>query len=174
MIVVDPRITPIARTADLFLPVKPGRDVALFNGILHLMIENDWLDHDFIENHTVGFDAVAEHVKQWTPKRTAEVTGIAEKSIRAGGGALGHGEDELPHARARHRASLARRRELPQHDQHRAGLRPHRTPYCGYGTVVGQGNGQGGREHGQKPISFPAGATSRTPSTASTSPASGA
>ena len=49
IIVVDPRITPIARTCDLFLPVKPGRDVALFNGILHLMIEHDWLDHDFIE-----------------------------------------------------------------------------------------------------------------------------
>ena len=82
VIVIDPRITPIARTADLFLPVKPGRDVALFNGILNLMIENDWLDHDFIDNHTAGFDAVAEHVKQWTPKRTAEVTGVAEKSIR--------------------------------------------------------------------------------------------
>src|SRR5689334_13121165 len=82
VIVVDPRITPIARTADIFLPVKPGRDVALFNGILNLMIENDWLDHDFIENNTVGFEAVAEHVRQWTPSRTAEATGIAEKSIR--------------------------------------------------------------------------------------------
>ena len=59
VIVVDPRITPIARTCDLFLPVKPGRDTALFNGILHLMIEHDWLDHAFIENHTVGFEAVA-------------------------------------------------------------------------------------------------------------------
>src|SRR5690606_15388975 len=48
VIVVDPRITPIARTCDVFLPVKPGRDAALFNGILHLMIEHDWLDHDFI------------------------------------------------------------------------------------------------------------------------------
>jgi assimilatory nitrate reductase catalytic subunit len=82
VMVVDPRITPIARTCDLFLPVKPGRDTALFNGILHLMIEHDWLDHDFIANHTVGFDAVAEHVKEWTPKRTAEVTGIAERLIR--------------------------------------------------------------------------------------------
>ena len=67
-----------ARTCDLFLPVKPGRDIALFNGILHLMIEKDWIDHDFIEQNTVGFDKVAEHVKQWTPRRTAEVTGIAE------------------------------------------------------------------------------------------------
>ncbi|MCA9440660.1 MAG: molybdopterin-dependent oxidoreductase, partial [Candidatus Omnitrophica bacterium] len=62
VIVVDPRITPIARTCDLFMPIKPGRDIALFNGILHLMIEHDWVDHDFIENHTVGFDALAEHV----------------------------------------------------------------------------------------------------------------
>jgi assimilatory nitrate reductase catalytic subunit len=82
VIVVDPRITPIARTCDLFLPVKPGRDVALFNGILNLMIEHDWLDHAFIERHTNGFDPLAEHVRQWTPKRTAEVTGIAEKTIR--------------------------------------------------------------------------------------------
>src|SRR5690606_8066296 len=82
VIVVDPRLTPIARTCDLFLPIKPGRDVALFNGILQLMIENDWLDHEFIENHTIGFDALAEHVREWTPKRTAEVTGIAERAIR--------------------------------------------------------------------------------------------
>ena len=45
---VDPRITPLARTCDLILPIKPGRDAALFAGVLHLMIENDWLDHDFI------------------------------------------------------------------------------------------------------------------------------
>ncbi|HXI89135.1 MAG TPA: molybdopterin-dependent oxidoreductase, partial [Blastocatellia bacterium] len=82
IIVVDPRITPIARTCDLFLPIKPGRDIALFNGILHLMIENGWLDHDFIEKHTVGFEAVAEHVREWTPRHTAQVTGIAERAIR--------------------------------------------------------------------------------------------
>src|SRR6476469_5101226 len=82
IIVVDPRITPLARTCDLFLPIKPGRDAALFNGILQLMIANDWLDHDFINQHTVGFDALAELVREWTPRKMAEVTGIAEKTIR--------------------------------------------------------------------------------------------
>src|SRR6266498_4429318 len=82
IIVVDPRITPIARTCDLFLPVKPGRDIALFNGILNLMIENDLIDHAFIEKHTVGFEALAQHVSQWTPKQTAMVTGVSEKAIR--------------------------------------------------------------------------------------------
>src|SRR6476660_9145600 len=48
VLVQDPRITPIARTCDLYLPVKPGRDAALFAGVLQIMIERDWLDHDFI------------------------------------------------------------------------------------------------------------------------------
>src|SRR5690606_27014109 len=82
VIVADPRVTPIARTCGLFLPVKPGRDTALFNGILHLMIEHDRLDHDFIDRHTVGFEEVAAEVRAWTPRRTAEVTGVAETSIR--------------------------------------------------------------------------------------------
>ena len=110
IIVVDPRITPIARTCDLFLPIKPGRDIALFNGILHLMIENDWLDHDFIAEHTVGFEKVAEHVHDWTPRRTAEVTGIAERLIRQAAEWWGTARTSfLLHAR--HRASHARRAE---------------------------------------------------------------
>src|SRR5947208_5123262 len=64
VIVADPRITPLARTCDLFLPVRPGRDTALFNGILHLMIENDWLDHEFIRDYTTGFDAAAAAVHE--------------------------------------------------------------------------------------------------------------
>ena len=50
-------------------------------GILHLMIKNDWIDHSFIENHTVGFDQVAASVEEWTLARTAQITGIAEKGI---------------------------------------------------------------------------------------------
>ena len=57
IIVQDPRITPIARTCDLYLPVKPGRDAALFAGVLQIMIERDWIDREFIDAHTVGFDA---------------------------------------------------------------------------------------------------------------------
>ena len=105
---------------------SPGRDVALFNGILHLMIEHDWLDHEFIEQHTVGFEAVAEHVKRVDAATTAEVTGIAEKAIRQAAEMVGHGEDQLPAARPRHRAPQPRRAERAGRDQHRAGLGPHR------------------------------------------------
>ncbi|HVT42821.1 MAG TPA: molybdopterin oxidoreductase family protein [Thermoanaerobaculia bacterium] len=155
LIVVDPRITPIARTADVFLPVKPGRDVALFNGILHLMIENDWLDHDFIEKHTAGFDAVASEVKQWTPKRTAEVTGVAEKSIRQAAELWGKARTSfLMHARGIEHHTHGVENCLGTINIVLASGRIGR-PFCGYGTVVGQGNGQGGREHGQKADQLP-------------------
>jgi len=81
IIVQDPRITPVARTCDLYLPVKPGRDAALFAGVLQIMIERDWLDHAFIAEHTVGFDLVAEYCGQWTVARTAEVTGVPQQAL---------------------------------------------------------------------------------------------
>jgi assimilatory nitrate reductase catalytic subunit len=155
VIVVDPRITPIARTADVFLPVKPGRDVILFNGILNLMVENDWLDHEFIRDHTVGFDAVAEHVRQWTPGRTAEATGIAEKSIRQAAELWGTAKTSfLMHARGIEHHSHGVENCLSTINVVLASGRIGR-PYCAYGTVVGQGNGQGGREHGQKAEQLP-------------------
>lgn len=150
IIVVDPRITPVARTCDLFLPVKPGRDVALFNGILHLMIESDWLDHDFIERETVGFEEVAAHVRQWTPRRTAEVTGIAERAIREAAELWGRAKTSfLMHARGIEHHSHGVQNVLGAINLVLASGRLGREG-CGYATVTGQGNGQGGREHGQK------------------------
>ncbi|MGH9848707.1 MAG: molybdopterin oxidoreductase family protein [Blastocatellia bacterium] len=150
IIVVDPRITPIARTCDLFLPIKPGRDIALFNGILHLMIENDWLDHDFINNRTAGFDAARQHVKDWTPKRTAEVTGITERAIRQAAELWGKAKTSfLLHARGIEHHSHGVQNVLGAINIVLASGRIGRE-YCGYATITGQGNGQGGREHGQK------------------------
>ncbi|MBP6821211.1 MAG: molybdopterin oxidoreductase family protein [Acidobacteria bacterium] len=150
VIVVDPRITPIARTCDLFLPIKPGRDIALFNGILHLMVENDWLDHDFINQHTVGFDVLAEHVKQWTPKHTAEVTGISEGAIRQAAEMWGRAKTSfLLHARGIEHHSHGVQNVLGAINMVLASGRIGRED-CGYATITGQGNGQGGREHGQK------------------------
>jgi assimilatory nitrate reductase catalytic subunit len=150
IVVVDPRITPIARTCDLFLPVKPGRDIALFNGILHLMIENGWLDHEFIDAHTVGFEQVAEHVREWTPRHTAEVTGIAEKSIRQAAEWWGEAKTSfLMHARGIEHHTHGVQNVLGAINMVLASGRIGRE-HCGYATITGQANGQGGREHGQK------------------------
>jgi len=155
VIVVDPRITPIARTCDLFLPIKPGRDIALFNGVLHLMIEHDWLDHDFIRQHTVGFEAAAAHVAQWTPARTAQVTGIAEKAIRQAAEWWGTARTSfLLHARGIEHHSKGVQNVLGAINMVLATGRIGR-PNCGYATITGQGNGQGGREHGQKADQLP-------------------
>lgn len=157
IIVVDPRITPIARTCDLFLPIKPGRDIALFNGVLQLMIENDWLDHDFIANHTVGFDAVAEHVREWTPARTAQVTGVAEKAIRQAAEWWGTAPSSfMMHARGIEHHSHGVQNVLGAINLVLASGRIGREN-CGYATITGQGNGQGGREHGQKCDQLPGG-----------------
>lgn len=157
IIVVDPRITPIARTCDLFMPVKPGRDVLLFKGILHLMIENDWLDHDFIENHTSGFEQVAADAREWTPARTAQATGIAEKAIRQAAEWWGEAEKSfLMHARGIEHHTHGVQNVLSAINIVLASGRIGR-PNCGYSTITGQGNGQGGREHGQKCDQLPGG-----------------
>lgn len=157
IIVVDPRITPIARTCDLFLPIKPGRDAALFAGVLHLMIENRWIDHDFIEKQTVGFDNVAEYVKQWTPAKTAEVTGIAEPLVRKAAEWWGTAKTSfLMHARGIEHSSHGVQNVLGAINIVLASGRIGRKN-CGYATITGQANGQGGREHGQKCDQLPGG-----------------
>jgi assimilatory nitrate reductase catalytic subunit len=150
VIVADPRITPIARTCDLFLPVRPGRDVGLFNGILHLMIQNNWIDREFISKHTVGFEEVAKEVEQWTPHKTAEVTGIAEHAIRKAAEWWGTAKSSfLMHARGIEHHSHGVQNVLGAINIVLASGRIGREG-CGYSTITGQGNGQGGREHGQK------------------------
>ncbi len=154
---VDPRITPLARTADLILPIKPGRDAALFAGVLHLMIEHDWLDHDFINTHTVGFEKAADAVKEWTPRKTAEVTGIDEKAIRQAAEWWGTAKTSfLMHARGMEQHAHGVNNCLASINIVLASGRIGR-PGCGYSTITGQGNGQGGREHGQKADQLPGG-----------------
>src|SRR5690606_24978610 len=148
---------PLARTCDLFLPVKPGRDTALFSGILHLMIENDWLDHDFIREHTIGFDKVAAEVASWSPRRTAEVTGIAEKGIRQAAEWWGQAKTSfLMHARGIEHHSSGVNNVMSTINIVLASGRIGRES-CGYATITGQANGQGGREHGQKCDQLPGG-----------------
>jgi assimilatory nitrate reductase catalytic subunit len=150
VIVQDPRITPLARTCDLFLPVKHGRDAALFAGVLHLMIKNKWLDEAFIEEHTVGFEQVAQYCESWTPAKTAEVTGVPERSIRLAAELWGTAKSSfLFHARGIEHHSNGVQNALGAINLVLASGRLGK-PKSGYGTIVGQANGQGGREHGQK------------------------
>jgi NADPH-dependent sulfite reductase flavoprotein alpha-component len=82
LIVVDPRRTATADRADLFLPIKPGTDLALLNGLLHLLVESGDIDDEFIAEHTEGWDAMPAFLADYPPHRVAEITGLAEADIR--------------------------------------------------------------------------------------------
>ncbi len=81
MIVADPRRTDTAGSADLFLPLLPGTDVMLFNAMLHVMLQEGWVDHGYIARHTSGFAALQALVQDCTPARAAEVCGLPQEDI---------------------------------------------------------------------------------------------
>jgi assimilatory nitrate reductase catalytic subunit len=150
IIIQDPRLTPIARTCDLFLPIKPGRDVALFAGVLNIMIEKGWIDKAFIERDTVGFEEVAAYVKEWTPARTAEVSGVQQRLIEQAAEWWGLAKSSFMfHARGIEHHSHGVANCLGSINLCLASGRLGKKG-TGYGTIVGQANGQGAREHGQK------------------------
>ncbi len=76
VIVADPRLTPTAWLADTFLPIRPGSDVALLNGTMHVIVEEGLTDQAFIAQRTSGYDALARAVQDYTPDYVAHITGI--------------------------------------------------------------------------------------------------
>lgn len=76
LIVVDPRKTLTAIEADLFLQLNPGTNLALLNGILHLILKTGDIDKSFIRNHTIGFERMRQSVLPWTPEVTSQTTGV--------------------------------------------------------------------------------------------------
>jgi anaerobic selenocysteine-containing dehydrogenase len=77
LIVVDPRVTKTAMLADLHLPIRPRSDLALINGLIHILIAHDRLDHEYIERHTTGLSALRQSVEEYTPERVSEITGLS-------------------------------------------------------------------------------------------------
>lgn len=82
LIVVDPRRTTTAEKADLFLQIRPGTDVALLNGILHLLVTDGAIDEEFIAEHTEGWEAMPQFLADYPPDRVAAITGLCEADIR--------------------------------------------------------------------------------------------
>ena len=81
VICIDPRKTETAEKCHQHIALRPGTDAALALAIMHELIRNDWLDHDYIARHTVGWDALRARALQWTPARAAEVCGITAEEI---------------------------------------------------------------------------------------------
>lgn len=92
LVVVDPRPTPAAREADLHLAVQPGTNLALLNGLVRELLEQDWIDRAFIDAHTVGFDELAQTVRSYDPERVAGICGVPAGQIREAARIVGTAE----------------------------------------------------------------------------------
>jgi assimilatory nitrate reductase catalytic subunit len=155
LLVVDPRITPTAHRADLHLQVTPGTDLALANGLLHLAITEGLIDRTYLDERTSGFEAVRTVINGYWPERVERITGVPVPMMRAAVHLLGEAASAL----------ILTARGAEQHatgtDTVTAFINlalalglPGR-PGSGFGCLTGQGNGQGGREHGQKADQLP-------------------
>ena len=82
LVCIDPRRSETAAKCDLHLAIKPGTDAALALALMHELISHDWLDHDYIAQYTLGFEALRERALQWSPERAAEVCGLKVEDIR--------------------------------------------------------------------------------------------
>ncbi len=81
LIVADPRVTKTAMMADLFLPLKPRSDIALINGIIHVLIRMGMINRDYIEQHTTGFTKLENFAAKYTPAYVSQITGLSEDLI---------------------------------------------------------------------------------------------
>jgi assimilatory nitrate reductase catalytic subunit len=149
LVVVDPRRTPTADAATLHLAPQPGSDLALANGLLFLALEEGLVDEAYVAARTTGFEQVKAVVAGWWPGRVERLTGVSEPDLRKTVRLLANAERAmiLTHAHGVATATawlnLALALGLPG------------TSGAGWGTLTGQGNGQGGREHGQKADQLP-------------------
>jgi assimilatory nitrate reductase catalytic subunit len=155
LIVVDPRRTPTAESAALHLAPAPGTDLALALGILHAVVAGGHLRQDYIDERATGFAEAWRLAAGWWPERVEQVTGVSAHDQRRAATLL---------SRARNAYVLTARGT----EQHTNGVDavgawinlalalglPGRLG-SGYGCLTGQGNGQGGREHGQKADQLP-------------------
>jgi assimilatory nitrate reductase catalytic subunit len=158
-VVIDPRYSATARQAvaagGLHLRPAPGTDLALALGMLHVAVSEGMVDAGYVDRRSVGFDAAWRVAAGWWPERVERVTGVAAADQR---------EVVRLLAGARRRYLLTARGA----EQHAHGvdtvsawinlalaLGMPGVPGSGFGTITGQGNGQGGREHGQKADQLP-------------------
>ncbi|MFC8360615.1 molybdopterin oxidoreductase family protein [Streptomyces griseorubiginosus] len=155
LVVIDPRRTRTAEQADLHLMPKPGTDLALALGLLHLVVAEGRVDEEYVRERTVGWeDARAAAMAHW-PEYVERITGVPVPQLRETVRLFCAPESAMvltargPEQQSKGTDTVSAWINLCLATG-RAGR-----PYSGYGCLTGQGNGQGGREHGQKADQLP-------------------
>lgn len=155
LIVVDPRRSLTAQAATFHLSPIPGSDAALANGLLHILVREGLIDRDYISERTEGFEGVKALVAGYWPERAERLTGVPEATLLRVARLLGTARTVM--------VLTARGAEQHAHGVDTVLAYINLTlalgmvgrPGAGYGCLTGQGNGQGGREHGQKADQLP-------------------
>jgi len=155
IVVIDPRKTGTARLADLHLAPRPGTDAYLVDGILKVLVEEGYADLNFIRRHTIGFEELASYLRSCRLEEIATLTDVPAERIRQAAEVYGRAETGF----------VLTARGVEQQENGVSNVRNFINislvtgkigkPGCGFGTITGQGNGQGGREHGQKADQLP-------------------
>lgn len=81
LIVIDPRRTELAEMAEIWLPLNSGTDAALINGLMHIIVKENWHDKEFIESRCTGFDQVKDVIEKYPPEVVSRITGISEEML---------------------------------------------------------------------------------------------
>src|SRR6478609_6046569 len=155
IIAIDPRETDTTKIADLHLKLKPGSDAALDNGILKVLIEENYLDERFLQERVNGFEEVIQYVASLEFNIIEEITGVPLEEMNQAARMFGQ----------RKTGMIFTARGVEQQTDGSAAVQNFLNillsvgkigkPGCGYGAITGQGNGQGAREHGQKADQLP-------------------
>ncbi|MHB8252281.1 MAG: nitrate reductase [Acidiferrobacter sp.] len=155
IIVADPRHTPTAAIADIFLPIKPGTDVALFHGMLHILIWEDLIDRVFIDAHTEGWDALKARVQDYTPQSVAQICAIPMNDLRGAALAFGNAPAALSlWCQGLNQSIHGTDKNVALINLHLATGQIGR-PGAGPFSLTGQPNAMGGRETGGMPSLLP-------------------
>lgn len=155
IIVIDPRATPTAAIADLHVQIRPGTDATLANAMLKVMVDEGLVNEDFIRKRTNGYEQLLTHLNRVDFSESAARCGIEPEVIRQAARVFGTVDTGI----------VFTARGVEQHTDGHMAVRAFLNLVlatgkigregCGYGTITGQGNGQGGREHGQKADQLP-------------------
>ncbi|KAF1693111.1 nitrate reductase [Pseudoxanthomonas koreensis] len=147
-IVVDPRRTDTAAMADLHLPIQPGTDVALFNGMLHHLVWEGLLDQAFIDAHTTGFAELKNLLREYTPRMSAEICGIPAQDLVTAAEWFGRSPAALSlYCMGLNQSAHGTDKNLALIHLHLA-TRQLGRPGAGPFSLTGQPNAMGGREVG--------------------------
>ena len=148
LIVVDPRRTETARAASLHLQIAPGTDVALFNGMLNVILREGWHDEGYIRRHTEGFDGLLSTVNEFTPEKSAALCGIEPQQVFEAANLFARSRSTLSlYCQGLNQSSSGTAKNAALINLHLATAQIGR-PGAGPFSLTGQPNAMGGREVG--------------------------